>query len=131
MKDFAAWGRNFADLDSLIAYLFIGLLAFAAGTVSFAFRIQNEDAIFTWRAYFFNVTSSVLVSIVAFWLTLYKGVPPLLSAAAIAIVAFLGTNILVYGMQLFRVRAKRFIKDYGGEAPPTELPKRSIERSEK
>lgn len=93
-----------------MSYLFIGLLASIAGTVGFVYRINTSAMRFSWRSYGFNVASSVLVAVIVFWLSLYRGVPPLLSAAAIAIVAFLGINVLLFITRYFRARAMRMVE---------------------
>lgn len=122
MEGFAKWVLdNFGNWQALVAYLFVGVLSVFSGAVGHFYRRNAMPADkrppFNWGDFSFDQAASLLIAIIMFWLTLNRNLPPLLTAVAIALVAFWGTQAMIYVLRLFRQRIKGVVDDLG---PPTK-----------
>jgi hypothetical protein len=110
MEEFSKWVlSNFTTGASLIVYTFVGALSLFAGSVGHFYRARlvppPKRPPFSLGEFAYDQGASLLVALIMFWFSVNRSLPPWITAAAIAIVSFLGTAALIY---IVRTARKKF-----------------------
>lgn len=120
--EFTRWVfANFANIQSLAAYLFVAVLSFFSGAVGHFYRRNSrppeDKSAFSWPLFSYDQAASLLVAIILFWATLNRNFPPFATAVGIAVVAFWGTQSLIYVLRIFQRKLKNLAEELLTDPP--------------